>query len=131
MRGLLAGLVGTHSHSPADSVDSELRASHEGMTALKYSLGGLAVTAMLQIAIVLVSGSVALLADTIHNFADALTAVPLGLAFWLGRRAANGRYTYGYGRFEDLAGILSFSPWPRRPSSPAGRPSNGSCTRSR
>nr|BFD80618.1 hypothetical protein StreXyl84_00190 [Streptomyces sp. Xyl84] len=51
------------------------------------------------------SGSVALLGDTIHNGADALTALPLGIAFVLGRRAANRRYTYGYGRAEDLAGI--------------------------
>jgi cation diffusion facilitator family transporter len=55
--------------------------------------------------IVAFSGSVALLGDTIHNAADALTAVPLGIAFWIGRRAANRRYTYGYGRAEDLAGI--------------------------
>ena len=54
----------------------------------------------------LVTGSVALLADTIHNFADALTAVPLWIAFVLGRRAANKRYTYGYGRSEDLAGLF-------------------------
>jgi cation diffusion facilitator family transporter len=52
------------------------------------------------------SGSVALLADTIHNFADALTAVPLGLAFWIGRRPPTRRYTYGYGRAEDLAGVF-------------------------
>jgi cation diffusion facilitator family transporter len=76
------------------------------MTALKYSLGALAVTATVQLVILAVSGSVALLADTIHNFADALTALPLGLAFWLGRRPANRRYTYGYGRFEDLAGVF-------------------------
>jgi cation diffusion facilitator family transporter len=54
---------------------------------------------------VALSGSVALLGDTIHNAADALTAIPLGIAFVLGRRAANRRYTYGYGRAEDLAGI--------------------------
>ena len=52
------------------------------------------------------SGSVALLGDTLHNFADALTAVPLGIAFLLGRRAATRRFTYGYGRAEDLAGIV-------------------------
>ena len=52
------------------------------------------------------SGSVALLADTVHNFSDALTAVPLSFAFWLGRRQPTSRYTYGYGRAEDLAGIF-------------------------
>lgn len=53
-----------------------------------------------------ISGSVALMADTIHNFSDALTAIPLGLAFWLSRRARNRRYTYGYGRAEDIAGVI-------------------------
>ena len=76
------------------------------MTALKVSLAGLAITAAIQVTIVAVSGSVALLADTIHNFADALTAIPLGVAFWLGRRPATRRYTYGYGRAEDLAGVF-------------------------
>ncbi len=64
------------------------------------------VTSGLQVSVVLVTGSVALLADTIHNFADALTAVPLWIAFVLGRRVANKRYTYGYGRSEDLAGLF-------------------------
>jgi cation diffusion facilitator family transporter len=59
-----------------------------------------------QLVVVLVSGSVALLADTVHNFADISTALPLGLAFWLGRRPPNRRYTYGYGRAEDLAGVF-------------------------
>ena len=76
------------------------------MRALKLSLVGLLATAILQTAVVVVSGSVALLADTIHNFADALTALPLGIAFWLGRRPPNRRYTYGYGRAEDLAGVF-------------------------
>ncbi|MHB8465279.1 MAG: cation diffusion facilitator family transporter [Acidimicrobiales bacterium] len=95
-----------HSHDAADSVDTALQTSREGMTALKLSLAVLAVTALVQVVIVVVSGSVALLSDTIHNFADALTAIPLGLAFWLGRRPPNKRYTYGYGRSEDLAGIF-------------------------
>jgi len=55
---------------------------------------------------VVLSGSVALLGDTLHNVADALTAVPLGVAFLLGRRAPTRRYTYGFGRAEDLAGVL-------------------------
>jgi cation diffusion facilitator family transporter len=76
------------------------------MRALKVSLLGLAVTAGFQVVIVAISGSVALLADTIHNFSDALTAVPLGVAFLLGRRLPTRRYTYGYGRAEDLAGIF-------------------------
>jgi cation diffusion facilitator family transporter len=46
------------------------------------------------------------LADTIHNFSDALTAIPLWIAFALGTKAATRRYTYGYGRAEDLAGLF-------------------------
>ena len=52
------------------------------------------------------SGSVALLGDSLHNVADALTALPLWLAFSLGRRPANRRFTYGYGRAEDVAGVV-------------------------
>ncbi|MFD0661213.1 cation diffusion facilitator family transporter [Thermocatellispora tengchongensis] len=95
-----------HSHDAADSVDDALEASGEGIRALKISLVGLGVTASLQAGIVAISGSVALLADTVHNFADALTAVPLWFAFVLGRRAATRRYTYGYGRAEDIAGVF-------------------------
>jgi cation diffusion facilitator family transporter len=62
-------------------------------------------TALVQVVVVALSGSVALLADTIHNFADSATALPLGLAFWLARRTATRRFTYGLGRVEDLAGI--------------------------
>jgi cation diffusion facilitator family transporter len=98
-------LFSSHSHDHADAVDSAT-ANREGMRALVVSLGGLGVTAVLQVVVVALSGSVALLADTVHNFSDALTAVPLGIAFWLGRRPANRRYTYGYGRAEDLAGIF-------------------------
>lgn len=64
----------------------------------------LGLTALIQIVIVVMSGSVALAADTIHNFADALTAVPLWIAFALGAKPATRRYTYGFGRVEDLAG---------------------------
>jgi cation diffusion facilitator family transporter len=77
-----------------------------GVRALKLSLVGLAVTAAIQLVVVLVSGSVALLGDTLHNFADALTALPLWLAFNLGRRPPTRRFTYGYGRAEDVAGIF-------------------------
>ncbi|HET9442096.1 MAG TPA: cation diffusion facilitator family transporter, partial [Acidimicrobiales bacterium] len=97
--------LGGHSHDHADAIDSAT-ASREGMRALAVSLGGLGATAAVQVVIVVVSGSVALLADTIHNFSDALTAIPLAVAFWLGRRPADRRYTYGYGRAEDLAGVF-------------------------
>ena len=95
-----------HSHDHTATVDSELESSREGMRTLWLSLGVLAITALLQAAVVAWSGSVALLGDTLHNLADALTAVPLALAFLVGRRPANRRYTYGYGRAEDLAGIV-------------------------
>ncbi len=95
-----------HSHDSADKVDDALEASREGMRALWISLAVLGVTAVAQAAIVAFSGSVALLGDTLHNVADALTAVPLGIAFWIGRRAATRAYTYGFGRAEDLAGVF-------------------------
>ena len=94
-----------HSHDSSDSVDDALAASEEGIRALKISLVALTVTALLQAVVVAFSGSVALLADTIHNFGDALTALPLWVAFALARRPANRAYTYGYGRAEDLAGV--------------------------
>jgi cation diffusion facilitator family transporter len=103
---LLAHLFGAHSHEPGERIDSHLEASSEGLRAVAISLGGLGATAVLQVVVVAVSGSVALLADTIHNFSDALTAIPLGLAFVLSRRRPTRRYTYGYGRAEDLAGIF-------------------------
>ena len=105
-RRAVAHLFGAHSHDHSDPIAGHLEADSEGMRALAISLGGLGVTALLQVVVVVVSGSVALLADTIHNFSDALTAVPLGLAFMLGRRRPTRRYTYGYGRAEDLAGIV-------------------------
>lgn len=95
-----------HSHDTAAKVDSAMETSREGLRALWISLGVLGVTAVLQAIVVVLSGSVALLGDTLHNVADALTAVPLGIAFVLGRRRPNRRYTYGYGRAEDLAGIV-------------------------
>jgi len=82
-----------------------MEASAAGMRALWLSLAVLAATAGLQAVVVALSGSVALLGDTLHNAADALTAVPLGVAFLLGRRPPSRRYTYGYGRAEDLAGV--------------------------
>jgi cation diffusion facilitator family transporter len=93
-----------HGHHQA-ALDPGL-ATERGLWALKISLAGLLVTATFQVIIVAISGSVALLADTIHNFSDALTAIPLGLAFWLSRRSRNRRYTYGYGRAEDIAGVI-------------------------
>jgi len=95
-----------HSHEAADKVDAAMEASAEGIRALWISFAVLAATALLQLAVVAVSGSVALLGDTLHNAADALIAVPLGIAFVVGRRPPTRRYTYGYGRAEDLAGVV-------------------------
>ncbi len=83
-----------------------METSSEGLRALWVSLAVLAATAAVQAVVVVVSGSVALLGDTLHNAVDALTAVPLAVAFIVGRRPPNRRYTYGYGRAEDLAGIV-------------------------
>ncbi|MCW2586582.1 MAG: putative cation efflux system protein, partial [Frankiales bacterium] len=106
LRGRLRELVAPHSHDAADSVDQALETSAKGIRALVLSLAVLGVTALLQGLVVLWTGSVALLGDTLHNVADALTAVPLAIAFSLGRRPPNRRYTYGYGRAEDLAGVV-------------------------
>jgi cation diffusion facilitator family transporter len=98
-------LLRPHSHEAADQIDAVMEASKEGMRTLWISLVILGVTALIQAAVVALSGSVALLGDTLHNAADALTALPLGVAFVAGRRPPTRRYTYGYGRAEDLAGI--------------------------
>jgi cation diffusion facilitator family transporter len=103
---IVAAMGHGHSHDSAGQVDSALASSRAGLRALWISLAGLAATAGLQAAVVLFSGSVALLGDTLHNLADALTAVPLGIAFLLGRRPATRAYTYGFGRAEDLAGLV-------------------------
>jgi cation diffusion facilitator family transporter len=99
-------VLGAHSHDSADQVDETLEADADGRRALLLSLLILAVTAAVQAVVVLLSGSVALLGDTLHNVADALTAVPLLIAFRLARRPATRRYTYGYGRAEDLGGLF-------------------------
>ena len=106
--GLLARLRHSiaHSHAPHEKFDSILESSNRGIWAVKVSLVGLGLTALLQVVIVLLSGSVALLADTIHNFGDATTAIPLWIAFALAKRGQNRRFTYGYGRAEDVAGAV-------------------------
>jgi len=106
LKGFVLSIFRPHSHDAAGSVDSALEASAEGIRTVKISLAGLGVTAIAQLIVVPLTGSVALLADTIHNFSDTLTAIPLWIAFALSRRAANRRYTYGYGRAEDLAGVF-------------------------
>nr|WP_093841702.1 cation diffusion facilitator family transporter [Streptomyces aidingensis] len=106
MRHRAGHLLVPHSHRSTDRTDAALESSARGLRALWVSLAVLGATALMQSAVVALSGSVALLGDTVHNFADALTALPLAVAFLLGRRAATRRFTYGYGRAEDLAGLV-------------------------
>lgn len=101
---MIKEIFAPHSHDAADSVDDTLESTAAGIRTVKISLLVLGLTALIQIVLVVMSGSVALAADTIHNFADALTAVPLWIAFALGAKPATRRYTYGFGRVEDLAG---------------------------
>src|SRR5215208_3879377 len=96
---------GEHGHSHG-AVDPSLATSERGIWAVKWSFIGLFITALVQVVVVVLSGSVALLSDTIHNFGDALTAVPLWIAFALSRLRASSRFTFGYGRVEDLAGVI-------------------------
>ena len=95
-----------HSHGAADNIDDALESSAAGIRAVKISLVVLGLTAIAQLVVVMISGSVALAADTVHNFSDALTAAPLWIAFVLGTKGATRRYTYGFGRAEDLAGLF-------------------------
>lgn len=96
-----------HSHRHSHGIlDPAIATTDRGMWALKWSFFGLLATALLQLVVVVISGSVALLADTIHNFADAATAIPLAIAFAFARLKPSRRFPYGYGRVEDLAGAL-------------------------
>lgn len=114
------GAHGTHEHSPDEhgrghehghhghvhgTLDASITATGRGLWAIKWSFVGLLATTLIQIVIFYFSNSVALLADTIHNLGDACTAIPLGVAFVLRRREPSRRFTYGYGRVEDLAGM--------------------------
>jgi cation diffusion facilitator family transporter len=91
-----------HAHG---TIDPTVFTSERGIWALKWSVWGLLATAFVQSFVVFISNSVALLADTIHNFGDAATALPLWLAFTLARWKPSKRFTYAYGRVEDLAGV--------------------------
>jgi cation diffusion facilitator family transporter len=106
LKGWLLGLLQPHEHGHYATALDPAMSNARGIWAVKVSLIALMATALFQVVIVASSGSVALLADTIHNFSDALTAIPLWIAFTLARRPRNDRYTYGYGRAEDLAGVL-------------------------
>ncbi|MBI5092443.1 MAG: cation diffusion facilitator family transporter [Candidatus Hydrogenedentes bacterium] len=85
-------------------MDPTIVSTTRGIWAIKWSFAGLALTALFQVIVVVFSGSVALLADTIHNAGDAATAVPLWIAFMFARLKPSRRFPYGLGRVEDLAG---------------------------
>ncbi len=87
-------------------MDPTIATTARGIWAIKWSFLGLAITAVLQMFVVWLSGSVALLADTIHNVGDASTAIPLYVAFLFARRKPTAKFTYGYGKVEDLAGVI-------------------------
>ncbi len=97
--------LGVHSHQHG-AVDPSLLATERGIWAVKWSLVGLTATALFQVVVVLFLGSAALLADTVHNLGDVATAIPLWIAFILARRKPSRRFTYGYGRVEDVAGVV-------------------------
>ena len=99
------GHGGEHGHTHG-AVDPSIATSERGIWAVKWSFAALFVTALVQLVVVVLSGSVALLSDTIHNFGDAATAIPLWIAFALGRLGPSRRFTFGYGRVEDLAGVV-------------------------
>src|SRR5215204_3857337 len=96
---------GAHGHTHG-AVDPSIATSERGIWAVKWSFVGLFATALVQIVVVVLSGSIALLSDTIHNFGDAATAVPLWIAFALARLGTSRRFPYGYGRVEDIAGVV-------------------------
>jgi cation diffusion facilitator family transporter len=98
------GAEGGHGHTHG-VIDPTIVTTERGIWAIKWSFILLAITAVLQIVVVLATSSMALLADTIHNVADATTAIPLWIAFKLAQRKTTATFTYGYGRVEDLAGI--------------------------
>ncbi len=98
--------IDTHDHEHFGPADAAVAATREGTRATWISLAVLLVTAGIQLVVAMASGSVALLADTIHNATDALTAVPLLIAFRLARKPPTRRYPYGYHRAEDIAGLV-------------------------
>ncbi len=95
-----------HAHDANEAIQSAEESSRDGIRTAWIGLGAMMATALAQVVVVAVSGSIALLADTIHNLGHAATTIPLIIAFRLGRRAPTARYPYGYRRAEDLVGLL-------------------------
>jgi cation diffusion facilitator family transporter len=101
----LPGFTQDHSHHDL-AADRAFLDNRLAVRTVWIALVALGLTTALQVVIYIASGSVALLADTVHNLGDALNSIPLLFAFYVARRAANKRYTYGYGRLEDIAGVF-------------------------
>jgi cation diffusion facilitator family transporter len=107
LRGWIAHALHIDGHAHGSlTADPAFNSTQEGIRTIWLALAALGITSILQIGIVALSGSVALLADTVHNGGDTLNSIPLLAAFYLARRVATRRYTYGFGRAEDLAGVL-------------------------
>jgi cation diffusion facilitator family transporter len=108
LRGLFSRLFHSHNHSHANEariLDPAL-GTEEGIRTVWLALIVLGLTTLVQIVVVWFSGSVALFADTVHNLGDTLNSIPLLLALYLARKLPTRRYTYGFGRAEDLAGVV-------------------------
>ena len=99
------GQDGDHGHTHG-VIDPTIATTTRGIWAIKWSFIILAITAVLQVFVVIITGSVALLADTIHNIGDAATAIPLWIAFIFARKKPSDRFTYGFGKVEDIAGVI-------------------------
>lgn len=104
--GRVTHMFRPHAHDHTEAIQTAEEASSEGIRAAWISLGGMGATAVLQIVIVAISGSIALLADTLHNLGHLVTTIPLVIAFRLGRRSPTKKYPFGYRRAEDLVGLL-------------------------
>ena len=107
--GWISTIFHLHGHSHQHNAlvtDNAFVANEEGIRTVWIALAALTITSVIQIIIFALSGSVALFADTVHNIGDGLNSIPLLIAFYLTRRAATRRYTYGFARAEDVAGIF-------------------------
>lgn len=94
-----------HGHEHG-KVDADLYKDRAGLRAVQISTAGMFIVAAIQFTIAAIGGSAGLFADALHNLGDVFTTVALWIAFVISSRAANQRYTYGYYRTEDLAGIF-------------------------
>lgn len=104
-------MLRVHSHNEPHAhvhgiIDPDIISSERGIWATKWSFLILIITTIIQAIIVYISGSIALLADTLHNLGDSLTAIPLAIAFYFAKKMPTRKFTYGYGRVEDFAGLF-------------------------